>query len=156
MDAIDRKLLTLLQEDASLSLAELATHVNLSTTPCWKRIQKLEREGYIIKRVALVSPEKLGLGHTIFVIVETGEFSAENVRRFVSEVSAIPEVMDIYRMAGDGNYMLRMVVPDMETYDVLLSRLTERGALKTVTSYFAMQRIKSTTAYPVTQIPLSR
>lgn len=156
MDAIDRKLLTLLQEDASLSLAELATHVNLSTTPCWKRIQKLEREGYITKRVALVSPEKLGLGHTIFVVVETGEFTAENVRRFVSEISAIPEVMDLYRMAGDGNYMMRIVVPDMETYDTLHSRLTEEFSLKNVTSYFAMQRIKSTTAYPVTQMQLTK
>jgi len=156
MDAIDRKLLTLLQEDASLSLAELATHVNLSTTPCWKRIQKLERDGYIVKRVALISPEKLGLGHTIFVVVETDELSAENTRRFVSEVTAMTEVMDLYRMAGDGNYMLRVVVPDMEAYDVLHARLTEGFALKNVTSHFAMQRIKSTTAYPVAPGPSSR
>ncbi|MFT3953032.1 MAG: Lrp/AsnC family transcriptional regulator [Piscinibacter sp.] len=153
MDAIDRKILTILQDDATLSIAELAERVHLSQTPCWKRIQKLEANGYLVKRVALVSPEKLGLGLTVFVSIETNDHSREWLGRFAETVAALPEVMEFYRMAGDVDYMLRVVVTDMAAYDTFYKRLIETIPLKNVTSRFAMERIKSTTAYQVPPAP---
>ena len=149
MDATDRKILTLLQDDASLSLAEISARVNLSQTPCWKRIQKLDALGVIMRRVALVAPEKIGLGLTVFVSIETGDHSREWLETFAASVSAMPEVMDFYRMAGDVDYMLRVAVADMAAYDAFYKRLIETIPLKNVTSRFAMERIKATTAYPV-------
>ncbi len=150
MDATDIKILVLLQEDASISIAELAQKVNLSQTPCWKRVQRLEASGVIQKRVALVDPEKVGLGLTVFVSIETSDHSGEWLQRFADFVSAMPEVMEFYRMAGDVDYMLRVVVPDMAAYDRFYKQLIEAIPLKNVTSRFAMQRVKSTTAYVLT------
>lgn len=150
MDATDTKILTLLQDDASISIAELAQKVNLSQTPCWKRVQRLEATGVIQKRVALVDPEKVGLGLTVFVSIETSDHSGEWLLRFAEFVSAMPEVMEFYRMAGDVDYMLRVVVPDMAAYDLFYKRLIGAIPLKNVTSRFAMQRVKSTTAYALT------
>lgn len=147
MDAIDTKILTLLQEDTSISIAELAQKVGLSQTPCWKRIQRLEAKGVIEKRVALVNPEKIGLGLTVFVSIETSDHSGLWLQRFAEFVSAMPEVMEFYRMAGDVDYMLRVVVADMAAYDRFYKRLIEAIPLRNVTSRFAMQRVKSTTAY---------
>src|SRR5215467_2042072 len=113
MDAIDRKILTVLQEDASLSVAEIGNRVGLSSTPCWKRIQRLEAEGVIQKRVALVDQSKVGLGITVFVSIETGDHSQKWLERFAETAGAMPEVMEFYRMAGDVDYMLRVVVPDI-------------------------------------------
>ena len=107
MDAIDRKILTELQRDANISVAELASRVGLSQTPCWKRVQRLEEDGVILKRVALVSPEKIGLGLTVFVSIETGDHSIEWLTEFASFVAAQPEVMEVYRMAGDTDVALR-------------------------------------------------
>jgi Lrp/AsnC family transcriptional regulator len=150
MDATDTKILMLLQQDASISIAELAQRVNLSQTPCWKRVQRLEATGVIQKRVALVDPEKVGLGLTVFVSIETADHSGEWLERFAEFVSAMPEVMEFYRMAGDVDYMLRVVVPDMAAYDGFYKRLIGTIPLKNVTSRFAMQRVKSTTAYALT------
>ena len=149
MDAVDRKILAILQKDASISIAELAGRVNLSQTPCWKRIQKLEREGVITGRVALLSPEKLGLGLTVFVSVETADHSKPWLENFAAVVSDMPEVMDFYRMAGDVDYMLRVVVADMAGYDGFYKRLIAAVPLKNVTSRFAMERIKATTAFAI-------
>ena len=149
MDAIDRKILRELQANANLSIAELADRVGLSQTPCWKRIQKLEIAGVITGRVALVSPEKLGLGLTVFVSVETSDHSKEWLKRFAETVTAMPEVMEFYRMAGDVDYMLRVVVADMSAYDTFYKQMIDTIPLKNVTSRFAMERIKSTTALPV-------
>lgn len=149
MDAIDRKILVQLQDNSSLSIAELADKVGLSQTPCWKRIQKLEAAGIITKRVALLAPEKIGLGLTVFVSIETSDHSAEWLDTFAKATSAIPEVMEFYRMAGDVDYMLRVVVADMAAYDRFYKRLIGTIPLKNVTSRFAMERIKSTTAYPM-------
>src|ERR1700759_1006021 len=113
MDAIDRKILGLLQQDASLSVAEIGSRVGLSSTPCWKRIQKLESEGVIERRVALVDQDKVGLGVTVFVSIETGDHSEEWLKRFAEQVGAMPEVMELYRMAGDVDYMLRVVATDI-------------------------------------------
>jgi Lrp/AsnC family transcriptional regulator len=147
MDATDIKILALLQEDASISISELAQRINLSQTPCWKRVQRLEATGVIQKRVALVDPEKVGLGLTVFVSIETADHSGQWLQRFAELVSAMPEVMEFYRMAGDVDYMLRVVVSDMASYDGFYKRLIEAIPLKNVTSRFAMQRVKSTTAY---------
>jgi Lrp/AsnC family transcriptional regulator len=152
MDATDRKILTLLQEDASISIAELAQKINLSQTPCWKRVQRLEASGVIQRRVALVDPEKIGLGLTVFVSIETSDHSGAWLQRFAQFVSAMPEVMDFYRMAGDVDYMLRVVVPDMAAYDDFYKQLIEAIPLKNVTSRFAMQRVKSTTAYALKHV----
>src|SRR5438270_6690913 len=110
MDAIDRKILAVLQDNAALSVAEIGARVGLSSTPCWKRIQRLEADGVILKRVALIEPDKLGLGVTVFVSVETGDHSEAWLTHFAEVVGAMPEVMEFYRMAGDVDYMLRVVV----------------------------------------------
>jgi Lrp/AsnC family transcriptional regulator len=149
MDAIDRKILLTLQDDASLSVAEIGQRVGLSSTPCWKRIQRLEAEGIIQKRVALINQDKVGLGITVFVSIETGDHSQEWLDRFARLVSVMPEVMEFHRMAGDVDYMLRVVVSDMQSYDGFYKRLIATVSLKNVTSRFAMERIKSTTALPI-------
>src|ERR1700685_2982731 len=112
MDAIDRKILAVLQENAALSVAEIGSRVGLSSTPCWKRIQRLESEGIIQKRVALVDQDRIGLGVTIFVSIETGDHSQEWLGRFAQTVGAMPEVMEFYRMAGGVGYLLRGGVAD--------------------------------------------
>jgi len=149
LDAIDRKILLTLQEDASLSVAEIGQRVGLSSTPCWKRIQRLEAEGVIEKRVALVDQAKVGLGLTVFVSVETDDHSESWLGTFASTVSAMPEVMEFYRMAGDVDYMLRVVVADMQAYDQFYKKLIASSPLKNVTSRFAMEKIKSTTRLPI-------
>jgi Lrp/AsnC family transcriptional regulator len=149
VDRIDRKILIALQEDASMSIAALSKRVGLSQTPCWKRVQKLEALGVITGRVALVEQEKIGLGLTVFVSIETRDHSKEWLQAFATAVSAMPEVMEFYRMAGDVDYMLRVVVSDMASYDAFYKRLIETMPLKNVTSRFAMERIKSTTALPI-------
>ena len=149
MDAIDRKILTVLQADSNISIAELADRVGLSQTPCWKRIQRLEQTGVIIKRVALVAPEKIGLGLTVFVQIETADHSGPWLEKFAQSVAAMPEVIEFYRMAGDVDYMLRVVCADMASYDVFYKKLISAVPLKNVTSRFAMERIKQTTALPI-------
>lgn len=152
MDAIDRKILVALQVDANISIAELADRVGLSQTPCWKRVQRLEQTGVITRRVALVSPEKIGLGLTVFVSIETADHSGPWLEKFAQIVSDMPEVMELYRMAGDVDYMLRVVVADMSAYDLFYKQLINTVPLKNVTSRFAMERIKSTTAYAIPKL----
>ena len=149
MDAIDRKILAVLQDDASLSVAEIGNRVGLSSTPCWKRIQRLETDGVIQRRVAVVDQAKIGLGITVFVSVETGDHSQEWLDRFAKVVGAMPEVMEFYRMAGDVDYMLRVVTTDIAGYDGFYKRLIATVPLKNVTSRFAMEKIKATTALPI-------
>lgn len=151
MDPIDKKILELLQQDATLSIAEIGERVGLSQTPCWKRIQKLEASGVIERRVALLNPEKIGLGLTVFVSIETTDHSEAWLARFAGLVAAMPEVLEFYRMAGDVDYMLRVVVEDMQAYDAFYKRLISAVALKNVTSRFAMERVKSTTILPLDQ-----
>ncbi|WP_375309804.1 Lrp/AsnC family transcriptional regulator [Bradyrhizobium sp. A5] len=149
LDAIDRKILMVLQDDASLSVAEIGDRVGLSSTPCWKRIQRLEADGVIIKRVALVERTKIGLGLSVVVSVESSDHSDAWLKRFAGAVSAMPEVMEFYRMAGDVDYMLRVVVADMQSYDLFYKKLISAVPLNNVTSRFAMEKIKSVTALPV-------
>ena len=140
MDEIDRSLLEILQQDATLSIAQMAERVGLSATPCWKRIQKLEAGGVITRRVALVDPERVGVGLSVLVSVEAGEHTPEWLQRFSAGVAAMPEVMEVYRMAGDVDYMLRVAVADMAEYDGFYKRLIAVAPMKNVTSRFAMER----------------
>jgi Lrp/AsnC family transcriptional regulator len=149
MDRIDREILRLLQADGTLPIATIADKVGLSQTPCWKRIRRLETTGVIEKRVALLNPEKLGLGVTVFVSVEAPDHSEDWLRSFAETAAAMPEVMEFYRMAGDVDYLLRVVVSDMASYDAFYKRLIGTVRLKNVTSRFAMERIKSETAYQI-------
>jgi len=149
MDATDLKILAILQEDASLPVAEVANRVNLSQTPCWRRIQRLEENGIIARRVALADPDKIGFGLSVFVEIETGDHSAAWLERFAASVLDMPEVMEVYRMAGDVDYLLRIAVTSMADYDRFYRQLIASVPLKNVTSRFAMERVKFTTAYPV-------
>lgn len=149
MDVTDLKILAILQEDASIAVAEIANRVNLSQTPCWRRIQRLEEAGVIQKRVVLLDPRSIGLGLTIFVEIESNDHSKDWLDRFAAATSEMPEVMDVYRMAGDVDYLLRIEVSDMAAYDDFYQKLIAAIPLKNVTSRFAMERVKSTTAYPL-------
>ena len=149
MDDIDRQLIDILQRDATLSIAQMAERVGLSATPCWKRIQKLEAQGVITRRVAVVDPERVGVGLSVLVSVEAGEHTPAWLERFSAGVDAMPEVMEVYRMAGDVDYMLRVAVADMTEYDSFYKRLIAVAPMKNVTSRFAMEKIKSVTALPI-------
>jgi len=149
VDEIDRQLLEILQQDATLSIAQMAEHVGLSATPCWKRIQKLEARGVILRRVAIVDPDRVGVGLSVLVAVEAGEHTPDWLQRFSRGVAALPEVMEVYRMAGDVDYVLRVAVADTAEYDSFYKRLIAIAPMKNVTSRFAMERIRHTTAYPL-------
>jgi Lrp/AsnC family transcriptional regulator len=149
MDEIDRLLLEILQQDATLSLAQMAERVGLSPTPCWKRIQKLEARGVILRRVAIVDPVRVGVGLSVLVSVEAGEHSPAWLQRFSEGLGAMPEVMEVYRTAGEVDYVLRVAVADMAEYDTFYKRLIAIAPMKNITSRFAMERIKHSTAYPL-------
>ena len=151
MDRTDLKILAILQQDASLPVAEIASRVNLSQTPCWRRIQRLEQQGVIERRVAILNPESVGLGLSVFVEIEAVDHSPEWLEGFAGNVAQMPEVMEVYRMAGDVDYLLRVAVGSMAEYDDFYRRLIAEVPLKNVTSRFAMERVKSTTAYPLPQ-----
>jgi len=149
LDLIDRKIVAELMRDATMPVARIADKAGLSQTPCWKRIQKLEATGVLTARVALADPAKLGFGLTVFVGIEAPDHSAEWREAFAGAVEAIPEIMEVYRMAGEIDYLLRVAVADMAAFDKLYKRLTDAVPIKNVTSHFAMERMKYTTAYPV-------
>jgi Lrp/AsnC family transcriptional regulator len=149
MDETDLKILEFLQEDASLTVAQVAERIGLSATPCWRRIQKLEEEGFIRKRVALLDARKLNVGVTVFIAVKTNQHNAEWLQRFAAVVAEIPEVVEFYRMSGEVDYLLRVVVPDIAGYDAVYKKLIERIELTDVSSSFAMEQIKFTTALPL-------
>jgi Lrp/AsnC family transcriptional regulator len=149
MDTIDRRLLDLLQHDAAQTIAELAGKVNLSSTACWKRVQRLEESGVIRKRVALLDATRLGVGVTVFVSIRTNQHNAQWLARFHAAVSAIPEVVEFYRMSGEVDYLLRVVVPDIAGYDSVYKRLIREVELSDVSSSFAMEQMKYTTALPL-------
>jgi len=149
MDRTDLKILAILQQDSSLPVAEIASRVNLSQTPCWRRIQKLETQGVIQRRVALVDPHAIGLGLSVFVEIEAPDHSPDWLKSFADAVAAMPEVMEVYRMAGEIDYLLRVAVGSMADFDDFYRRLIADVPLKNVTSRFAMERVKHSTAYPL-------
>ena len=149
MDKRDIQILEILQEDATIGLAELAMKVNLSPTPCWRRLQKLREEGVICSQVVLCDPVKLNLGLTAFVTVRSNQHGEGWTRRFIEAVRAIPEIIEIYRMSGDVDYMLKIVVPDIAGYDSVYKRLIKSVEMMDVSSAFAMEVVKRTTALPL-------
>ncbi|MBI2317589.1 MAG: Lrp/AsnC family transcriptional regulator [Betaproteobacteria bacterium] len=149
MDATDKKILALLQHDATTPVAAIAERVHLSQTPCWRRIQKLEEGGFIRKRVALLDAAKLNVGVTVFVSIKTNQHNQAWFERFNRAVTAIPEVVEFYRMSGEVDYLLRVVVPDIAGYDAVYRKLIQSVDLYDVSSSFAMEQIKFTTELPV-------
>jgi len=150
LDATDLAILRLIQADASLSLGDIAKEVGLTQTPCWKRIRRMEETGIITGRVTLVNAEKLGLGISVFVAIETGDHSAAWIESFAKTAADMPEIVECWRLGGDVDYLLRVVVSDMTAYDGFYRKLTARvSSLRKVTSRFAMECVKSTTALPI-------
>ncbi|HHA1936114.1 TPA: Lrp/AsnC family transcriptional regulator [Enterobacter ludwigii] len=150
LDRKDRELLILLQRDCSVCIQELAAAVNLTPNPCWKRIKRLEAEGVITGRVALLSKEKLNLSLTAFVLIKTQQHNHDWYHAFVSAVKDMAEVQGFYRTAGEYDYMLKVVVADIKGYDAFYKKLVKNvTGLSNVTSCFAMEEIKSTTELPL-------
>ena len=143
MDRVDREILRLLSADASLSLAEIADRVGLTSTPCWKRIRRLEQAGVITGRVATIDPAKVGLPVSVFVAVETADHSAEWLKRFAEVVLTMPEIVDAWRMSGDVDYLLHVVVADIASYDQFYRNLIAAVPLRNVSSRFSMERMKA-------------
>ena len=152
MDEIDKKILTLLQQNSTQPLADIARKVGLSVTPCWRRVQKLEEDGIIRGRVALLDAERLGLGMSVFVAIKINEHSSEWLENFAIKISGYDEVVEFYRMSGDVDYMLRVVVKNMSAYDQFYKKLISDVSLKDVSSSFAMEEIKYTTSLPINQL----
>jgi Lrp/AsnC family transcriptional regulator len=150
LDRIDRQILALLQGDASLAIQQIAERVGLSVNPCWRRIRQMEQAGVISSRVALVNPEKVGLGLTVYVRVKTREHSADWARRLNEVIAAMPEILECHRIGGDVDYLLKVVVEDMAGYDRTYKALIERlPSLADVSALFSMERLKSTSALPI-------
>jgi len=149
MDDTDRRILRILQADCSAPVSEVARQVGLSASPCWKRINRLQETGVIREQVAVLEPEVLGFGLTVFMSISTGEHSGEWLRKFAEFVSAMPEVQEFHRMAGEIDYMLKVVVADMKAFDAFYKRLVDTTPLTEVTARFSMETIKQTTALPV-------
>ena len=149
MDRIDRNILACLQRDAGLSVAEIAERVGLSTTPCWRRIQNLEKAGVIRARVALLDPAKLNVGVTVFVRLRTSQHAHEWLEGFARAIAEMDEVVEFYRMSGDIDYLLKIVVPDIASYDAVYKRLIRAAEFSDVSSSFALEEIKYTTALPL-------
>ena len=149
MDRIDKKILTKLQDDATLSIAELAEAVGLTTTPCWRRVQNLERQCVIRRRVTLLDRTHLNLGVDVFVAIRTNQHTTEWLEKFARATAEFPEVVELYRMSGEIDYLMRVVVTDITAYDSFYRRLILKVDLADVSSSFAMERIKYTTALPL-------
>jgi Lrp/AsnC family transcriptional regulator len=149
LDRIDRKILHELMQDATLPVSQLAERVGLSQTPCWKRIQKLEAAGIIAGRVAVVDPGLIGLGLTVFVEIEAADHTPEWRDAFAAAVTAHPAIVEVHRMAGEADYLLKVVVADMQAYDAFYLDLTRRLICRNVTSKFSMERLKATSLLPI-------
>jgi Lrp/AsnC family transcriptional regulator len=148
LDRLDREILRLITHDASLSLADIASKVGLTPTPCWKRIRRMEQEGIILRRVAILDPAKVGLSVSVFVAIETADHSADWLDRFAKVIEETPEIVDAWRMSGDVDYLLHVVVPDISSYDHFYRKLIAAVPLRNVSSRFSMERMKAA-ALPV-------
>lgn len=148
MDAIDRKILDILQADATVAVAMIAESVGLSTAPCWRRIKRLEDDGVIQRRVALVDRRKANVPMTLFVSVRTTRHAVEWLEDFRKVIAGIPEIVEAWRLTGEVDYLLRIVVPDVDTYDVVYKRLINRLEFADISSAIAMEEMKFTTAIP--------
>jgi Lrp/AsnC family transcriptional regulator len=155
MDKLDKKILEHLQKNGGLTAAELADRIGLSKAPCWRRIKRLEEEGVIKQTVALLDARSLNLGTTVFVTLKTGNHSEAWFDKFVKAVRDIPEVTEIHRMSGDVDYLMRIVVPDIDAYDVVYKRLIASCEFQDVSASFALETIKYTTALPLNYVKLT-
>ncbi|WP_213769292.1 Lrp/AsnC family transcriptional regulator [Caballeronia sp. dw_19] len=149
LDKIDRQLLALLQEDGALSVADMAAHISLSVTPCWRRLQRLEKEGYVRRRVALLDAKRLNLGVTVFIEIKISQHSPAWLDQFSTTINQIREVVEVYRLSGHADYLLKVLVPDIAAYDSVYKRLISSLDLFDVRSSFAMETMKWTTALPL-------
>jgi len=149
MDNFDKKILKILQSDCTQSVSDVASQVGLSTTPCWRRIQAMEKHGIIKGRVALADPEKLNVGLTVFVMIKTNQHNPEWLDDFSKISKDFPEISEFYRMSGEVDYLLRVVVSDMKAYDHFYKKLITQASFADISSSFAMEEIKYTTALPV-------
>jgi len=149
LDSVDLKILDLLQTDASRSLSDVAERVHLSQNACWRRIKRLEDDGVIVKRVALLDPEKLGVGVTVFVSVRAGEHSEKWLETFAAAVRKMPEVVEFYRMTGDVDYLLKLQVANIAAYDRVYKSLIKAAPITDVSAAFAMEELKRSTALPL-------
>jgi len=152
MDSFDKKILHILQKDCTLSTSDIAEKIGLSTTPCWRRIQALEKSGVITRRVALADPNKLNVGLSIFVMIKTNQHNPAWLDKFATIIAQFPEIVEAYRMSGDVDYLLRVVVPDMKAYDNFYKHLITQADFSDISSSFSMEEIKYTTALPVDYI----
>ena len=152
LDGIDLRLIAILQNNASIAVEEIAKQVGLTKTPCWRRLQKLEKSGIIRKRVALLNAQMLDLNVSVFVQVKTSKHSRIWLEQFSVIVSAFPEVVDFYRMSGEYDYLLRVIVKDIAAYDAFYKRFIEATDLTNVTSSFAMEEIKCSTELPLPDV----
>lgn len=154
MDAIDRKILDILQADASVPVATIAETIGMSTAPCWRRIRKLEEDGVITRRVALLSRRKANVPMTVFVSVKAPRHAVEWLQAFRRLIADVPEIVEAWRLTGEADYQLRIVVPDIETYDVVYQRMISRLEFSDISSAIAMEEMKYTTAIPTNYIVL--
>jgi Lrp/AsnC family transcriptional regulator len=143
LDRLDREILRLITVDASLSLADIAGQVGLTPTPCWKRIRRMEQDGIILRRVAVLDPAKVGLPVSVFVAIETSDHSADWLGRFAVVIRETPEIVDAWRMSGDVDYLLHVVVRDIASYDSFYRKLIASVPLRNVSSRFSMERMKA-------------
>ncbi len=149
MDRTDLRILELLQQNGALTVADIGDRVGLSKAPCWRRIQRLQETGVIRQIVALLDPKALNVGTTVFVTVKTANHSAAWFNKFVSTLNEIPEVIEMHRMSGDVDYLIRIVVPNIDAYDKLYKKLISSVEFLDVSASFALETIKSTTALPL-------
>ncbi len=156
MDRVDKMILGLIQEDATLPVADIAKRVGLSTTPCWRRIQKMEEDRVIERRVAVLNPERVNCGVTVFVSITTDKHNHEWLKRFAEVIAKLPEVVGFYRMSGQVDYLLKVMVPDISAYDAFYKKLVSEIDIEDVSSAFAMERIKDTTQLPLGYLPLEK
>lgn len=156
MDRIDRGILAILQKDCTVPVAEIGKRVGLSTTPCWRRIQKMEEDGVITQRVAVLNPVMVGAGVSVFVSISTNQHSKEWLLRFAEVISDFPEVVSFYRMSGQVDYLLKVVVPDIAAYDRFYQKLIAKIDISDVSSSFAMEEIKNTSTLPLDYMKLNK
>jgi Lrp/AsnC family transcriptional regulator len=149
MDKLDAKILDLLQQNGELTAAEIAERIGLSKAPCWRRVQKLQQAGVIQRTVALLDAHALNVGTTVFVTLKTGNHSEAWFEKFVRAVREIPEVTEIHRMSGDVDYLIRIVVPDIDAYDLVYKRLISAVEFQDVSASFVLETLKYTTALPL-------
>ena len=149
LDDMDIKILAMLQKDCTMAVADIGKAVGLSTTPCWRRIQKLEESGVIRGRVAVLDAAAVNVGVTVFVSIKTDQHSLDWLERFHAAVVDLPEVVEFYRMSGEVDYLLRVVVPDIAAYDAFYKKMISRIDISKVSSAFAMEQIKNTTVLPL-------